>query len=172
MKVGRVSRRGHDFLRRSLYEAANALLTRTARFSALKSWGLRIAKRGGFRSPCGSSARSPTHRGRFPRLALQSHRRAFRTSFAQHRLTPALTMARESQADWFFNGPRIPFMRNALAYVPKGQNTVVAAATRQVFLQSDDGAATQKWRHVADQLRGRWPKLGECMDAAERDVLA
>jgi transposase-like protein len=44
-------------------------------------------------------------------------------------------------------------MRNALAYVPKGQNTVVAAAIRQVFLQPDHAAATQVWRQVADQLR-------------------
>ena len=63
-------------------------------------------------------------------------------------------------------------MRNALAHVPKGQNTVVAAAIRQVFLQPDHAAATQTWRHVADQLRGRWPKLGACMDAAKADVLA
>lgn len=49
MKAGRISRRGDDFLRRSLYEAANALMTRIDRFSALKSWGLRIAKRGGFK---------------------------------------------------------------------------------------------------------------------------
>jgi transposase-like protein len=67
---------------------------------------------------------------------------------------------------------RVHFMRNALAHVPKGQNTVVAAAIRQVFLQPDHAAATQTWRHVADQLRGRWPKLGACMDAAEHDVLA
>jgi transposase-like protein len=37
---------------------------------------------------------------------------------------------------------RVHFMRNALAYVPKGQNTVVAAAIRQVFLQPDHAAAT------------------------------
>ncbi|GGN62496.1 IS110 family transposase [Novosphingobium indicum] len=49
MKAGRISRRGDDFLRRSLYEAANALLTRIDRFSALKSWGLRIARRGGIK---------------------------------------------------------------------------------------------------------------------------
>ncbi len=67
---------------------------------------------------------------------------------------------------------RVHFMRNALAYVPKGQNTVVAAAIRQVFLQPDHAAATQTWRHVADQLRARWPKLGACMDSAEHDVLA
>ncbi|MFC3722048.1 IS110 family RNA-guided transposase [Neoaquamicrobium sediminum] len=49
MRVGRISRRGDDFLRRSLYEAANALLTRVARPSSLKAWGLRIAKRSGFK---------------------------------------------------------------------------------------------------------------------------
>ncbi len=49
MRVGKISRRGDDFLRRSLYEAANALLTRIDRFSSLKSWGLRIARRGGFK---------------------------------------------------------------------------------------------------------------------------
>lgn len=49
MRSGRVSKRGDDFLRRSLYEAANALLTRIPQFSPLKSWGLRIARRGGYR---------------------------------------------------------------------------------------------------------------------------
>jgi transposase-like protein len=49
---------------------------------------------------------------------------------------------------------------------------MVAAAIRQVFLQPDHAAATQTWRHVADQLRARWPKLGACMDNAEHDVLA
>src|SRR3546814_1685328 len=63
-------------------------------------------------------------------------------------------------------------MRNALSYVPKGQNTVVAAAIRQVFLQPDQKSATQVWRQVADQLRNRWTKLGACMDEAETDVLA
>lgn len=63
-------------------------------------------------------------------------------------------------------------MRNALSYVPKGQNTVVAAAIRQVFLQPDQKTATQVWRQVADQLRTRWPKLGTRMDEAETDVLA
>ena len=67
---------------------------------------------------------------------------------------------------------RVHFMRNALSYVPKGQNTVVAAAIRQVFLQPDQKSATQVWRQVADQLRTRWPKLGACMDEAETDVLA
>ena len=63
-------------------------------------------------------------------------------------------------------------MRNALAHVPKGQHTVVAAAIRQAFTQPDRGSAGQTWRHVADQVRGRWPKLAALMDESEADVLA
>src|SRR5678815_1536876 len=67
---------------------------------------------------------------------------------------------------------RVHWMRNALAYVPKGQHTMVAAAIRQAFLQPDAEAAHQTWRHVADQLRPRWPKLAALMDDSEHDVLA
>src|SRR6185295_7420164 len=67
---------------------------------------------------------------------------------------------------------RVHFMRNALAHVPKGQHTVVAAAIRQAFIQPDRDGAGQTWRHVADQLRSRWPKLAGLMDEAEHDVLA
>jgi putative transposase len=63
-------------------------------------------------------------------------------------------------------------MRNALAYVPKTQETVVAAAIRQAFIQPDRETAGQVWRHVADQLRPRFEKLGRLMDEAEHDVLA
>ncbi|MEX0407308.1 IS256 family transposase [Aquibium sp. LZ166] len=67
---------------------------------------------------------------------------------------------------------RVHAMRNALAYVPKGQHTMVAAAIRQAFIQPDHDNAVQTWRHVADQLRAKWPKLGTFMDDAEADVLA
>ena len=67
---------------------------------------------------------------------------------------------------------RVHAMRNALAYVPKGQHTMVAAAIRQAFIQPDHVNAVQTWRHVADQLRAKWPKLGAFMDDAEADVLA
>jgi transposase-like protein len=67
---------------------------------------------------------------------------------------------------------RVHWMRNALAHVPKGQHTMVAAALRQAFLQPDADAAHQTWRHVADQLRQRWPKLAALMDGSEHDVLA
>src|SRR3954464_9249389 len=67
---------------------------------------------------------------------------------------------------------RVHWMRNALAHVPKGQHTMVAAAIRQAFLQPNAEAAHQTWRHVADQLRGRWPKPAALMDESEHDVLA
>jgi transposase-like protein len=67
---------------------------------------------------------------------------------------------------------RVHFARNALAYVPRGQHAMVAAAIRQAYIQPDRKSAGETWRHVADQLRGRWPKLGALMDEAEPDVLA
>jgi putative transposase len=67
---------------------------------------------------------------------------------------------------------RVHWMRNALAHVPKGQQTVVAAALRQAFLRADQDAARQVWRQVADQLRPRWPRLAGLMDESEHDVLA
>jgi hypothetical protein len=63
-------------------------------------------------------------------------------------------------------------MRNALTHVQKGRHTMVAAAIRQAFLQTDADAAHQTWRHVADQLRPRWPKLAALMDDSEHDGLA
>lgn len=63
-------------------------------------------------------------------------------------------------------------MRAALAHVPKGQQSVVAAALRQAFLQADQASARQVWRQVADQLRPRWPRLAALMDESEHDVLA
>ena len=70
------------------------------------------------------------------------------------------------------HGNSVHFMRNALAYVPKAQETVVAAAIRKAFNQPDRETAGQVWRHVADQLRPRFEKLGRLMDEAEHDVLA
>jgi transposase len=44
---GRISKCGDRLVRSYLFEAAGSLLTRTTKWSALKSWGLRIAKRSG-----------------------------------------------------------------------------------------------------------------------------
>src|SRR6516162_7661736 len=45
--TGRNSKCGDKLLRTYLYEAANVLLTRVAKWSALKAWGIRLAKRSG-----------------------------------------------------------------------------------------------------------------------------
>ncbi|GGE82973.1 hypothetical protein GCM10011317_45230 [Niveispirillum cyanobacteriorum] len=49
---------------------------------------------------------------------------------------------------------------------------MAAAALRQAFLQPDADDAHKTFRHVADQMRDRSPKLAAFMDASERDVLA
>jgi len=67
---------------------------------------------------------------------------------------------------------RVHWMRNALSYVAKGQQSMVSAALRQAFIQPDRPAATQTLRHVADQLRAKWPKLAAFIDESEPDVLA
>lgn len=67
---------------------------------------------------------------------------------------------------------RVHWMRNALAHVSKGQHTDVAAAIRQAFDQPDRKHAGETWQRVADQLRPRWPKLADLIDASEHDVLA
>jgi putative transposase len=67
---------------------------------------------------------------------------------------------------------RVHWMRNALSYVPKGQQSMVAAALRQAFIQPDRAAASQTLRHVADQLRPKWPKLAGFIDDSEMDVLS
>jgi transposase len=47
--TGRISKCGDAMLRSYLFEAADVLLTRVAKWSALKAWGMRIAKRSGIR---------------------------------------------------------------------------------------------------------------------------
>jgi putative transposase len=63
-------------------------------------------------------------------------------------------------------------MRNALAHAGKTQRRMVSAAIGTVFVQDSADAARTQWRSVADQLRGKFPKLGALMDEAENDVLA
>ena len=63
---------------------------------------------------------------------------------------------------------RVHWMRNALAYVPKGQQTMVAAALRQALLQEDAANAHRVWRAAADQMRQRWPRLGTLMCEVHR----
>ncbi|MCI4681659.1 IS256 family transposase [Rhodoblastus acidophilus] len=67
---------------------------------------------------------------------------------------------------------RVHFMRNALAHVSKAHHGMVSAAIRSVFAQEDQAAASRTWRQVADQLRARFSRLADMLDAAEADVLA
>src|ERR1700712_222391 len=71
-----------------------------------------------------------------------------------------------------WQGCRVHWMRNAQSYAPKGQQNMVSAALRQAFIQPDRANASQTIRHVADQLRAKWPKLGAFIDESEVDVLA
>jgi transposase-like protein len=67
---------------------------------------------------------------------------------------------------------RVHFMRNALAHAGKSGRRVVSAFIATAFAQDDAAAAKAQWRAVADQLRGKLPKLAALMDDAEVDVLA
>ena len=48
-RSGRITKRGDGTVRTLLYEAANVLLVKISRTSALRSWGLAIAQRSGFK---------------------------------------------------------------------------------------------------------------------------
>jgi transposase-like protein len=67
---------------------------------------------------------------------------------------------------------RVHWMRNALAHVPAKQRPAAVAMLRTIFAQDTAEAAHAQWRHVADALRERFPKLAELMDGAREDVLA
>jgi putative transposase len=67
---------------------------------------------------------------------------------------------------------KVHFLRNALAHAGKGRRQMVLALINTIFAQETPEAASDQWRSVADQLRERFPKLAEMLDAAEPDVLA
>jgi transposase len=48
-RTGRISKVGDAMVRTALFEAANVMLSRTVRFSALKAWALRVAGRHGMK---------------------------------------------------------------------------------------------------------------------------
>jgi transposase len=96
---GRISKCGDAMLRTYLFEAANVLLTRVPKWSALKAWGMRLAKRNGLRkakvaSPassqsfcivCGSTGPSST--GRRGSLRRSVHRGDHRVPATQRERT-------------------------------------------------------------------------------------
>ena len=67
---------------------------------------------------------------------------------------------------------RVHFMRNVLAHAGKQGRRVISAFIATAFAQDDANAARQQWRHIADQIRPKVPKLAALLDEAETDVLA
>jgi putative transposase len=67
---------------------------------------------------------------------------------------------------------RVHWTRNALAYVPRAQQTMVAAGLRHAFQQPDQEAARAALHHLAEQLHNRWPKLKVFIEDTCEDVLA
>ena len=67
---------------------------------------------------------------------------------------------------------RVHFVRNALALVPESARQLVAATIRTVFARPDAAGTRAQWHRVADNLRPRYPRLSDRLDAAEADVLA
>lgn len=67
---------------------------------------------------------------------------------------------------------RVHFMRNLLVCVPKASQSLVGTLVRQVFVQPDPDSARRAWRQVTDQVRPRFERAANLMDAAEDEVLA
>lgn len=59
-----------------------------------------------------------------------------------------------------------------MAHAGKGQRQAVLAVINTIFVQESAEAVSAQWRSVADQLRPKFPKLADMMDAAENEVLA
>jgi transposase-like protein len=63
-------------------------------------------------------------------------------------------------------------MRNLLARVPRAQQSRVATAIREVFVQPTLEKARELWRAIAASAHNSLPKLAQAMEEAEDDVLA
>lgn len=86
---------------------------------------------------------------------------------------PGLTAAIEAGllgASW--QRCRVHAMRNALSLVPKGAQSMVAAAIRSIFEQPDEPSARAQLRRVIDGLQPRFVRVAELLTAAEADLLA
>jgi len=59
---------------------------------------------------------------------------------------------------------RVHFQRNALAHAGKSGRRVVSAFIATAFARPDHSAARTRWRLVADQMRGKPPRLATLME--------
>ena len=67
---------------------------------------------------------------------------------------------------------RVHTMRNLLARVPRAQQSRVATAIREAFVQPTQDKAREIWRAIAASAHNSLPKLSQAMEEAEDDVLA
>ncbi|MEA1958072.1 MAG: IS256 family transposase [Chloroflexota bacterium] len=67
---------------------------------------------------------------------------------------------------------RVHFMRNVLARVPRGDQTMVAASIRTIFAQDDRDNAHSQLQRVADNLRSRFSVVSAQLEEHEEDILA
>jgi putative transposase len=67
---------------------------------------------------------------------------------------------------------RVHFLRNVLAQVPKGSQTMVAAAVRTVFAQPDAEHVREQLEVIATMLGRQFPKVETMLREAGEDVTA
>lgn len=67
---------------------------------------------------------------------------------------------------------RVHFMRNLLSHIPRGDQSMVAAALRTIFAQPHQEAARRQLGAVYAAMATRWPKAADVLLAAENDLLA
>jgi putative transposase len=67
---------------------------------------------------------------------------------------------------------RVHFARNLLQRVPKGQQDMVAAAFRMIFMHPDQASVEAAYNDTTALLTKQFPKVAELMTTARLDVLA
>ena len=67
---------------------------------------------------------------------------------------------------------RVHFLRNVLAQVPKGSQTMVAAAIRTIFAQPDAEHVREQLEVIATMLGRQFPKVEEMLREAADDITA
>lgn len=66
---------------------------------------------------------------------------------------------------------RVHWTRNVLAYIPKRDKAMVAAAIRTIFAQPDQMAAKRQLEEVAKTMEQHWPKAAEVLRSGTDEVL-
>lgn len=67
---------------------------------------------------------------------------------------------------------RVHFMRNLLSHVPRGDQSIVAAALRTIFAQPNRQAAARQLQAVYEAMQSRWPQAAQLLLQAEHEILA